>query len=166
MPLPNDEHLHWIRDTGSRTDSTPALPISGVYEYNHFDGTEPTDNIDGLDSGTLNLIRLTADFQNMQIDARIEVEVNDNQWVGNGSGPLTANQPTFSGTLNDVTVTDTSNNQFSGEGAFSGFFTNFGAGNVPDNAGMTYFMRSPIGGGTGTTINGAAAMELTGQLPN
>ena len=135
-------------------------------------GTSPTDNHAGDDTSltpSAGDITLQANFTTQEISAHIDVTVNNNQWVGNGSGSLSGG-PTFNGVLDDVTVSVPAvGPEFTatGEGAFTGFFTNFSSGNPPGAAGMSWFMRAPVSGtgGATTTINGASALELGGPTP-
>jgi hypothetical protein len=153
--LGTGEYLHFIRELGERT-SAPTLPVSGSAQYVFHGGTSPSDNLPGADTSVTPAtgdITLDADFTNMQVQTSISVTVNDNAWAGSGRGSINAGA-VFGGSLNSITVNESSG----GDGAFSGFFTNFSPSAAPGGAGMSWFMRATVDG-TPTTISGATALE-------
>jgi len=150
-----DASVHWIL----RDDSlpVPALPSTGIAQFDLVGGTKPTDNAGH--SGVLGSASLLANFDTSTVDASLSLTTpaaqGDLQWDAAATGiPLDTVNATFADTFDSVTVTTADGTQ-DGFGTLSGFFTGDAAGSL-NGAGLGYSLSD----GTGTSVSGTAGFRL------
>jgi hypothetical protein len=139
--------LHWIY--GSTSSTTPALRITGSASYDLVGNTDPTDNLGN--TGFLGDATLFADFTNQTVASTLNVGINNEVWVANGTGSITGGTPLFGGSYT-VGINDALGAPIgSGTGSFDGFFTDNALG-----AGLGFSLLD----GAGTEVSGAAAFAI------
>ncbi len=152
-----NQSLHWISSLEWATP--PVMPMSGVANYTLIGSTSPTDGQGNV--GVLGDATFQADFTNMLVTSTLLININGFTWVADGNGTIgaMAGLPAhlFEGLYGTVTITDAVGNQFTGDGQFSGFFSEPGPTSdpsYPGGAGLTYSLQDQ---GSNIQVSGAAA---------
>lgn len=139
--------IHTIH-TGLR-DSAPLLPSIGVLNYQLVGNTDPTSSTGA--SGVLGEADLMANFELQRVNSSILLGIDNQVWSASGEGriggSLGGGTPAqqFAGQYTTVTI----DNVGSGNGVFSGFFSNNAAG-----AGLGYTLQAGE-----ETVTGTAAFR-------
>ena len=152
-----NQSLHWI--VSPEWATPPAMPVSGVANYTLIGSTSPTDGQGNV--GVLGDATFQADFTNMLVTSTLLININGFTWNADGNGVIGAQAGLpahlFQGLYGTVTITDAVGNQFTGDGQFSGFFSEPGPTSdpgYPGGAGLTYSLQDQ---GSNTQVSGAAA---------
>lgn len=150
----SNQSLHWI----SGPELAPVMPISGFANYTLVGNTSPTDNFGNV--GVLGNASFSADFTNQTVNSMLSLDIAGANWTATGSGTIgaMAGLPAhlFNGIYNNVAITGATGT-FTGNGVFSGFFSEPGPSadpTYPGGVGMTYSLSNPQ---TVTAVSGALA---------
>ncbi len=147
------QSLHWV--SGPDSGIPAAMPITGVASYSLVGNTDPTDNLGNV--GVLGSATFTADFTRQFVTSSLSLDINNSNWTATGTGNMggATGLPAhlFEGLYNSVAIDGVA----SGNGVFSGFFSdpgNTSDPSFPGGVGMTYSLQDM----TGTTeVSGALA---------
>ncbi len=156
VPLGSDS-VHWVAGSGYVDAAIPVLPVSGTATYNLAGATRPTDGLGNL--GTLNSLKLTADFSANAVTAALALTIANVDWIASGNGFILAGSkttgPQFNGAFGAPSIGGST--QLGGGGQFSGFFSNVPGqvSGAPGAAGISYTLFAPGAG----TVSGAAALS-------
>ncbi|HNP34293.1 MAG TPA: FecR family protein [Woeseiaceae bacterium] len=149
----NNQSLHWI---SSAQTTPPVLPVTGVASYTLLGGTSPTDNAGNV--GVLGSATFFADFTNQLVDSTLGISINGSNWTAAGSGAIgNAADPALAAHLFSGFYGVSIDGVASGNGVFSGFFSEPGDTSdpaLPGGVGLTYSLSDGQGA---TTVSGAAA---------
>ena len=145
------QSLHWV--SGPDSGIPTVMPISGVATYSLSGNTNPTDNLGNV--GVLGSATFTADFTRQFVTSSLSLDINNSNWTATGTGDMggATGLPAhlFEGFYNSVAIDGVA----SGNGVFSGFFSdpgNTSDPSFPGGVGMTYSLQDM----TGTTeVSGA-----------
>jgi hypothetical protein len=145
------QSLHWV--SGPDSGIPAAMPITGVASYSLVGNTNPTDNLGNV--GVLGSATFTADFTRQFVTSSLSLDINNSNWTATGTGNMggATGLPAhlFEGPYNSVVIDGVA----SGNGVFSGFFSdpgNTSDPSFPGGVGMTYSLQDM----TGTTeVSGA-----------
>jgi hypothetical protein len=149
-----NQSIHWV--SGPEETVPSVMPIGGTANYSLIGGTSPTDNFGNV--GVLGSATFQADFTSQTVMSDIVLDINSFNWTatGNGSIGAMAGLPPhlFQGIYNVVTITGPVGT-FTGQGMFSGFFSEPGPTSdpsFPGGVGMTYSLQDQ---GASMTVSGA-----------
>ncbi len=164
-PVFTPPDLHYIM--GPEMNVPVVLPVSGTYAYSLVGGTNPTDNLGNV--GTLNSASLTAYFDQMTVDAGVNVSVGTVTLDASASGipildasssfSLNRDGPGFAAGLNEPTALNVT---CSGAGCGTDNGGILGGGFIGpggNGAGIAYSLNTNDGGSVDTTISGVAAFK-------
>jgi len=146
------QSLHWV----SGPDMLPpVMPITGSASYTLVGATSPTDSLGN--TGVLGSATFFADFTNQLVDSTLLIDIAGSNWSATGTGNIgsAAALPAhlFSGTYN-VAITGAITG--TGNGVFTGFFSEPGTTSdpsYPGGVGLTFSLQDGQGI---TTVSGAA----------
>lgn len=152
-----NQSIHWISSPEWATP--PVMPISGTANYTLIGSTSPTDSQGNV--GVLGAATFQADFTNMIVDSTLDIRIVGFRWMAVGSGNIgaAAQLPAhlFQGMYGIVTITDPMGATTTGNGLFSGFFSQPGPTSdpsFPGGVGLTYSLQDQ---GNNVSVSGAAA---------
>ena len=147
------QSLHWVSGPDL---PPPAMPITGSASYTLVGATSPTNSLGN--TGVLGSATFFADFTNQRVDSTLVIDIAGSNWSATGTGNIgsAAALPAhlFSGIYSvDIAGAITG----TGNGVFTGFFSEPGTTSdpsYPGGAGLTYSLQDDQGI---TTVSGAAA---------
>jgi len=146
------QSLHWVSGPDM---PPPVMPITGSASYTLVGTTSPTDSLGN--AGVLGDATFFADFTNQVVDSTLVIDIAGSNWSAAGTGNIGAAAALpahlFSGTYN-VAVTGAITG--TGNGVFTGFFSDPGTTSdpsFPGGVGLTYSLQDGQGI---TTVSGAA----------
>jgi len=152
-----NQSLHWI--ASPEWAAPPVMPVSGTGNYTLIGSTSPTDGQGNV--GVLGDATFQADFTSMLVTSTLLININGFTWTADGNGGIGAQAGLpahlFQGLYGNVTITDAVGNMFTGDGQFSGFFSDPGPTSdpsFPGGAGLTYSLQDQ---GSNVQVSGAAA---------
>jgi len=146
------QSLHWVSGPDM---APPVMPITGSASYTLVGATSPTDSLGN--TGVLGSATFFADFTNLSVDSTLVIDIAGSNWSATGTGNIgsAAALPAhlFSG---NYSVAITGAITGTGNGVFSGFFSEPGTTSdpsYPGGVGLTYSLQDGQGI---TTVSGAA----------
>jgi len=146
------QSLHWVSGPDLQP---PVMPITGSASYTLIGATSPTDSLGN--TGVLGGATFFADFTNLTVDSTLVIDIAGSNWLATGTGDMGTEiglpAHLFEGFYN-VAITGAMTG--TGNGVFTGFFSEPGTTSdpsYPGGVGLTYSLQDGQGI---TTVSGTA----------